>query len=233
MAESKTDRDRLLDAALGHVCFVGWNDECLVEACRDIGISVEQARVLCPRGALDLAVDYHRRADAEMIAALNKIDLSQMRFRDRVALAVRLRIEAVDKELVRRGSALFSLPQNIAEGGQLIWGTADAIWTALGDVSEDANWYTKRATLSAVYGSTVLFWLGDDSEDYTETWAFLDRRIDNVMQFEKLKSNIKNIPGVGPTFERVMSEISKPKAQAMQDVPGTWKTKQKTEEAQS
>ena len=59
---------------------------------------------------------------------------------------------------------------------------------ALGDTSEDINWYSKRASLSAVYGATVLYWLGDDSTGHEATWDFLDRRIENVMQFEKAKA---------------------------------------------
>jgi ubiquinone biosynthesis protein COQ9 len=104
-----------------------------------------------------------------------------------------LRLEAIsDAEAVRRGSALFALPQHAADGAKAIWGTADAIWVALGDTSTDINWYTKRATLSAVYGATVLYWLGDDSEGHAATWEFLDRRIENVMAIEKLKAGIRN-----------------------------------------
>ncbi|MGB4826204.1 MAG: COQ9 family protein, partial [Paracoccaceae bacterium] len=91
-------------------------------------------------------------------------------------------------ELVRRGTALFALPLHGPDGARAIWGTADAIWVALGDTSEDINWYSKRASLSAVYGATVLYWLGDDSTGHEATWDFLDRRIENVMQFEKAKA---------------------------------------------
>jgi ubiquinone biosynthesis protein COQ9 len=118
-----------------------------------------------------------------------------MRFRDRIAHAVRLRLDMVeDRELVRRGTTLFSLPQHAPEGAKLIWGTADAIWDALGDTTRDLNWYSKRATLSAVYGSTVLYWLGDDSLGHQATWDFLDRRIEDVMQIEKLKAAVKANP---------------------------------------
>ena len=101
--------------------------------------------------------------------------------------------------MVRR---LFALPINAGEGAKAIWGTCDAIWTALGDTSDDVNWYTKRATLSGVYSSTVLFWLGDDSPDHQATWEFLDRRIENVMQFEKLKASVQKIPLLKPFFGR-------------------------------
>jgi ubiquinone biosynthesis protein COQ9 len=86
------------------------------------------------------------------------------------------------------------LPQHAADGARAIWGTADAIWTALGDTSRDLNWYTKRATLSGVYASTVLYWLGDDSTGHHATWEFLDRRIADVMRIEKAKAAFRENP---------------------------------------
>ncbi|NHX28164.1 COQ9 family protein, partial [Escherichia coli] len=156
----------LLDAAVPHVAFDGWSTATLKAAAADTGIPEAQARAAFPRGAVDLALAYHRQGDAVMLARLAEADLSDMRFRDRIAAAVRYRLEAVeDRELVRRGTTLFSLPQNAGEGARAIWGTVDAIWDALGDTSEDVNWYTKRGTLAGVYSATVLFWLGDDSPD--------------------------------------------------------------------
>ncbi len=187
-------RDRVLDAALGHVPFDGWSEITLRAAIADSGVADGLARALFPRGGVDLALAYHARGDAQMVAGLAATDLSALRFRDRIATAVRTRLDLADKELVRRGTTLFSLPQHAADGAKAIWGTADTIWTALGDRSEDLNWYTKRATLTAVYGSTVLYWLGDASADQHETWEFLDRRIEQVMQFEKLKAGLRDNP---------------------------------------
>lgn len=185
--------DRLLDAALTHVPFDGWSEATFRAAIADSGIEAGLARALYPRGALDMALAYHRRGDAAMLRRLESTDLSALRFRDRIARAVRFRLEAVeDRELVRRGMTLFALPQNAAEGTRALWCTADAIWTALGDTSDDVNWYTKRATLSGVYGSVVLYWLGDDSPGHAATWGFLDRRIDDVMQIEKVKADIRD-----------------------------------------
>ena len=187
-------KDRLLDAALAHVPFDGWSDRSLQAAAADCGVQMALARAAFPRGGVDLALAYHARGDAAMVAALQAADLSALRFRDRIAQAVRTRLDLADRELVRRGTTLFSLPQHAADGAAAIWRTADAIWTALGDTSTDLNWYTKRATLSAVYGSTVLYWLGDDAPDHQPTWEFLDRRIDGVMQFEKLKASVRENP---------------------------------------
>lgn len=185
---------RVLDAALAHVPFDGWSERTLSAAIADAGVPSALARSLFPRGGVDLALAYHARGDAEMAARLAAIDLTAMRFRDRIAQAVRTRLELADRELVRRGTTLFSLPMHAADGAKAIWGTADRIWTVLGDTSRDLNWYSKRATLSAVYGATVLYWLGDESSDRQATWDFLDRRIDQVMQVEKLKASFRENP---------------------------------------
>lgn len=185
---------QVLDAALAHVPFDGWSERTLKAAIADAGVPAAVAGSLFPRGGVDLALAYHARGDAEMVARLMAADLTSLRFRDRIPLAVRTRLDLADRELVRRGTTLFSLPTHAADGARAIWGTADRIWTALGDSSQDLNWYTKRATLSGVYGATVLYWLGDESSDRQATWDFLDRRIDQVMQFEKLKASFRENP---------------------------------------
>ncbi len=222
-ADSSIDRAKalILQAALPHVAFDGWSDTSFQAAIDDSGQDAGLARALYPRAGVDLAAAYHRAGDATMETALAARDLTALRFRDRVALAIRLRLDGADKELVRRGSSLFALPNHAVEGAGLIWGTADAVWTALGDTSRDLNWYSKRASLSAVYASTVLFWLGDLSEDNADTWAFLDRRIENVMQFEVAKAAAQKNPLVqalmsGPL--KVLERISAP--QGAVDLPG-------------
>ncbi|MEL7178656.1 MAG: COQ9 family protein [Pseudomonadota bacterium] len=222
--------DKLLDAALPHVAFDGWSPATFNAAVADAGIDPAVAKTSCPRGAVDLAVAYHRRGDAAMVAVLKESDLSNMRFRDKVAHAVLLRLQVIDdKEAVRRGTTLFSLPHMAGDGAKLIWGTADAIWTALGDSSQDVNWYTKRMTLSGVYSAVVLYWLGDDSVDIQATEAFIDRRIDNVMQFEKFKAQAKANPLLKPltsTLERMMAGIKAPGAATSPDLPGIWRDPQ-------
>lgn len=212
---------RILDAALPHVPFDGWSDRTLQAAILDAGVPEGLGRSHFPRGGVDLALAYHARGDAEMAARLAGMDLATLRFRDRIALAVKVRLELADRELVRRGTTLFSLPPHAADGARAIWGTADRIWTALGDTSDDLNWYTKRATLSAVYGATVLFWLGDDSTDHHATWEFLDRRIEQVMQFEKLKASFRENP-LGKAFwagpGKIFESIRAPKLR--DDLPG-------------
>jgi ubiquinone biosynthesis protein COQ9 len=222
----ETAKTQLLDAALIHVPFDGWSEATFKAAVNDTGLSPTVARAVCPRGALDLAVAFHKRGDAAMVAAVKTADFSEMKFRDKVAAAVRFRLEAVtDKEAVRRGATLFALPMHAAEGAKLIWGTADDIWDVLGDTSDDINWYTKRATLSGVYSATVLYWLGDDSPDHMATWAFLDRRIDEVMQIEKIKARLRQSPVLsrvlaGPTW--LMGKVKAPTRMPKMDFPGSW-----------
>jgi len=216
----------LLDAALMHVPFDGWSDQTFRAAVADAGVDATVARAACPRGAVDLAVAYHLRGDAVMREKLAQADLSSMRFRDRIAAAVKFRLQSVeDKEAVRRGTTLFALPLYAADGAKLIWGTSDAIWEALGDTSEDVNWYTKRATLSGVYSATVLFWLGDTSADDAATWDFLDRRIDNVMQIEKVKAQVRESPTLsklmaGPNW--LLGQIKAPSRAGRSGLPGSW-----------
>jgi len=221
-----TPKDQLLQAAMTHVPFDGWSQATFDAAITDSDIERTVAQSVCPRGAVDLARHYHAQGDAAMLARMAETDLEAMKYSARVAAAVRFRLEAVeDKEIVRRGSALFALPMYAADGAKAIWGTADAIWTALGDTSEDVNWYTKRATLSGVYSATVLYWLGDTSEDHVDTWEFLDRRIENVMQIEKLKAQVNNSPVLsklmsGPNW--LLSHIKAPQTAPRAGLPGRW-----------
>lgn len=227
MAENPTpmdDRAALLKAALPHVPFDGWSEATLRAAADDLGLTTAEVRAICPRGAIDLASEFHRQGDAAMVARLAAADLGAMRIRERVAFAVRARIEAIgDREVARRSSTFFALPQHAAEGTRLIWNTADAIWTALGDPSDDINWYTKRATLSGVYGSTFLYWLGDTSEGAAATWAFLDRRVEDVMSFEKFKAGLRDNALLsrlmaGPN--RVLSRVRAPSRRSGAGMPG-------------
>jgi ubiquinone biosynthesis protein COQ9 len=223
----KTERDhieiarsKLLKAILPHVEFDGWSTVALDMAIADSGVDAGLAAQAAPRGAIDLAAAFHRQGDELMLTAHQSTDISDLRYSQKIARMVQFRIEAVqDKEAVRRGMALFALPSNMGEGGQLIWGTVDHIWNALGDTSTDANWYTKRGTLSAVYSSTILFWLGDDSAGHADTWAFLDRRIENVMQFEKTKAKLKETP-IGRGIAGFMDRFNKPNDDHKSDFPG-------------
>jgi ubiquinone biosynthesis protein COQ9 len=217
---------QLLAAMLPHVAFEGWSQSAFAAAVTEVGLTPDHARTLCPRGAVDLAIVFHQAGDQAMRDAVGAANLGQMRYSEKVAFAVRARIAAItDKEAVRRGTALFALPHMAADGAKLIWGTADAIWEVLGDTSDDFNWYSKRVTLSAVWTSVVVFWLGDDSLGGQATDAFIDRRIANVMQFEKFKAQVNASPFLRPLTGPLLGMLSKIKAPTripQVDLPGSW-----------
>ncbi|SFO87937.1 COQ9 family protein [Tranquillimonas alkanivorans] len=226
MIDPNDPRDAILDAALVHVPFDGWSEATLRAAAKDAGIELAEAHALFPRGAVDLALAFHRRGDEAMTKRLKSEPLDDLRFRDKVARAVRTRLEVIeDREAVRRGATLFALPQHSADGAKALWETADAIWTALGDPSDDINWYTKRATLSGVYGATVLYWLGDETPEHHETWEFLDRRIEDVMRIEKAKKTVNEnrllrTLFAGPNW--ALSKVRAPSRMPRMDLPGRW-----------
>lgn len=206
-----SEKDRLIEAALQHVMFDGMSDRAVTQGARDIGMAPALARVHLPRGGVDLAAAYHRRGDQALRADL-LAHPPLGRFRDRVTEAVMRRLALSDREMARAGAVVLALPQNAALGARLVWESADAVWQGLGDDSQDVNWYSKRATLATVYGATVLYWLGDDSPDAAETRAFLERRIEGVMRFEKLKGRVAALPGVSALAGLATGWIRRPSA---------------------
>jgi ubiquinone biosynthesis protein COQ9 len=210
---------KILKAALVHVPFDGWSDAVLALAVSEAKADAGLAKQAFPRGGIDLALAFHLAGDAVLVDQLAALDMAGMRFRERVAQALWLRLEiaAPHREAVRRGVTFFALPQNAAEGAKAVWHTADVIWTVLGDTSQDVNYYTKRATLSAVWSVTVLYWLGDDSTEHANTRAFIDRRIENVMAFETFKSRVKDSP-FGKLLQSSTRMFTRPTAP--DDLPG-------------
>lgn len=186
-------RERLVAAALPHVVFDGWSDMTFRAAVADSGIDPVLARSEAPRGAADLAVEFHRMADREAAAGIAE-QATTGRYSERVAQAVwtRVAVMASSREEVRRAAAHFALPLHAPEGAALVWETADTIWRALGDTSTGFAWYSKRATLSAVWASVLLYWLADQSDGFAETRAFIDRRITDVMRFEGFKARTRD-----------------------------------------
>ena len=177
-------RDKLLDATLAHVPFDGWSETAIATGAKDIGVAAATAQRAFPGGPLAMIEYFNERADREMAAALARQDPTPARLRDRIALAIRLRLEANagHREAIRRGLAYLALPHNAPIGAKCLYRTVDAIWYAAGDASTDFSFYTKRALLAGVYSATVLYWLNDASEGFARTWAFLDRRIDGVLR---------------------------------------------------
>ena len=186
-------RGRLLEAFGPQAARLGWTEAAFAAAAADAGLSEGEALLACPRGAFSLFDAFADRADLAMLARLDEVDLGAMRYRDRVRAAVQVRLEAQTehKQAALAMTRALTRPGRAPEAARLLWRTADRIWRALGDTSTDENFYSKRAILSGVLASTYAHWFGDDSEGHDSTWAFLDARIENVMQFEKLKARFK------------------------------------------
>ena len=153
-----------------------------------------------PGGAGAAIADFSAWADRRMLEALAGYHLDEMRTRDRIALAVRLRLEAMEphREALRRAIAWHALPGRQAGAAKLVWATADAVWSAAGDTSTDYNRYTKRGLLSGVLSATYLFWLGDETTDRQATLDFLERRLDGVIRVFGTIGRLKQLkPGSG------------------------------------
>lgn len=195
-------RIQLLEAVLAHVPFDGWSDEALAAGGRDVGLDEGGARLLFPGGVAEMVGAFSAWADMKMLEELARHDLSAMGVTDRVELGVRARLDALEphREAVSRGLGVLALPGNCALGLQLTHETVDAVWHAAGDRSFDFNWYTKRATLGAVYSATVLYWLADVSDGHADTWDFLHRRLKDavgvIMWRKKATARVKeNLKG--------------------------------------
>jgi ubiquinone biosynthesis protein COQ9 len=186
-------RDRLLEAVLVHVPFDGWSRRSLHAGAADLGLEPSLARRLFPRAGDDLLVHLERWADRQMLARVGPLE--GLRVRDRIAKLVRARLEVLGphREAMRRATAARVLPSNGFAACGSLWRTVDLMWSAAGDDARDASYYTKRSLLAAVWTSTFLFWLDDRSPDFQDTWAFLDRRIDNVMQIGRLRARFDEV----------------------------------------
>jgi ubiquinone biosynthesis protein COQ9 len=183
-------RDRLAEAVAHEAAFSGWTQLALRDAGEKAGVAADAQR-LFPGGPIDVLSHLSRRADERTVEALEQQG-GELKVRDRIALGVKLRIQNTvgGKESVRRGLSLLALPFNGPLALKLLYRTTDAIWYAAGDTSTDFNFYSKRALLAGVFSSTLFYWLNDRSEGDQATWDFLDRRIADVMRFEKLKASV-------------------------------------------
>jgi len=188
-APSETYRERLLDAILPFAAEHGWTEKSVQLAAESAGLSEGQVMLACPNGASDLLDALAARAAKAAGTRLQEPDVAAMKIREKVAAGVRAYLAALEpaKPALKRASGTV---YNLLSGPKAAWSAADAIWAGLGDTSTDFNWYTKRLTLSAVVGSTLVAWLG--TEDLAEVDEFLDHRIENVMQFEKTKRQVQD-----------------------------------------
>jgi ubiquinone biosynthesis protein COQ9 len=197
----------IAEAALAHVAFDGFTDKTLNAAAADAGVDKKIVARLFPGGPLDLVEAISDMFDAEMEARLAKAKLGTMKVRARITKAVQTRIEILKphKDAARRAAAFLTLPPHAARGATLLYRTVDAMWRAAGDTSTDFNFYTKRAILAGVYSATLMRWFNDTSEGESDTDAFLARRIEDVMRFEKFKAQVRERAKHLPSLSEILS----------------------------
>ena len=183
---------RQLALAVGeNAVFDGWTKAAVDSAAGQLGVDPVQARLAMPKTQAGMIDTYIQEVDRGLEAWFTPKRLDKLKIREKIRQLVwhRLEIMGPAREAVRRGLAILAMPQNVPLALRTSWRTADLMWRIAGDTSTDFNHYTKRMTLGAVYGSTLLVWLDDQSEGWADTAAFLDRRIDDVMRFEKFKAD--------------------------------------------
>ena len=194
MSQANQTRDAILKSALKIAPFEGWTDLTLKRAVRDAGFPDGSGELYFEGGVSDLLDHWSNALNTNTAQNIEKLDLDSLKIRERVTQGVLLRLQAIapHEEAARRASSRLILPDLASIGLRQIWNMADMIWRAIGDTSTDANYYSKRLILSSVIGSTLPVWLSDQSDDKVAARAFLDNRIENVMEFETLKWRVKS-----------------------------------------
>lgn len=189
-------REALAPGIAANAVFDGWGNRALADAAAAAKIPADRARLAYPGGSVDMIDAWFRTIDMAIEQQHPRETLALLKVRDRIATLILTRIGIMrpQREAVRRALAKLALPTNLVRAGQMGWRTADVMWRLAGDTATDFNHYTKRATLAGVYATTLMVWIDDDSQDHAETKAFLDRRIDGVMRFEKAKARLKPDP---------------------------------------
>ncbi len=183
-------RLRLAPEIAAAAIFDGWSDAALTSAAKAVGADPAVTRLAFPGGAMDMIAAWIDTVDARMEQAFERDVLARKPIRERIRALVWFRLEAIMglEEALRRALAIQAMPQNLARSARLGWASADKMWRLAGDTATDYNHYSKRAILAGIYAATLAVFVGDGSEDKAETRAFLDRRIEGVMKFEKAKA---------------------------------------------
>ena len=195
-----------------HAVFDGWTAKAVESAAGQLGVDPAIARLAFPKDQLGKIDAYIAAVDAAMAAHFTPDLVATLKIRDRIRELVwfRLQVMGPAREAVRSALAILAMPQNAIPGLSIGWRSADRMWRLAGDDSTDFNHYTKRLTLSALYAATLLAWLDDDSEGWMETQAFLDRRIADVMRFEKWKAGWRGSADRRPSLSRFLGRLRYP-----------------------
>ncbi|KQO51560.1 COQ9 family protein [Sphingomonas sp. Leaf257] len=205
-------RALLADGIASNAAFDGWGDDARDMAADAAGVDRDIARLAFKDGAVAMIDAWFASIDQAMVEAVPAEQAARMKIRQRITALVEARLAAVapNREALRRALTILAMPQNAASGARLGWRTVDAIWAQAGDTATDYNHYTKRATLFAVYGSTIAVFLNDESEDHADTRAFLARRIEGIMRFEKWKAGFAKRGENMPSLSRFIGRLRYP-----------------------
>ena len=189
-AADRDARDRAIRAILPLVPLRGWSSRAIAEGLRAAGLPEDEAAFLFPRGVPSAIAAWLDLTDREMAAAAG--DLAGLRTPDRIRalVAARLRLAAPHKDALRQAMAVLTVPWHAPSGLRAAARTADAIWLAAGDRSDDLSRYTRRATLAAIYGATLAYWLRDGSEDIGPALDFLDRRLADLARVTRCRKRV-------------------------------------------
>ena len=195
-----------------HAAFDGWSAKAVESAAAQTGVDPAQARLAFPKEQAAMVDAYIQGVDAAMVAHFTPEKIAAMKIRDRIRALIWFRLETVApaREAVRTGLSILAMPQNLALAATIAWRSADLMWRIAGDTATDYNHYSKRLILSGVYASTLLAWLDDQSEGWTETGAFLDRRLAGVMRFEKWKASWAGDDLHRPSLTRFLGRLRYP-----------------------
>ncbi len=192
-----------------NAAFDGWTNEALTLAADTAGVDQDVARLAFTGGAVAMIDAWFAYVDNAMTIAVPDVALQRMKIRARITALVEARLAAVadNREALRRALAVLAMPQNIARATRLGWRTVDLIWRQAGDTATDYNHYTKRTILGGVYAATITVFINDESEDWADTRAFLGRRIEGIMRFEKAKAGFvartENLPSLSRFIGRL------------------------------
>ena len=186
----ETLRRKLALAVGENAVFDGWTRAAVDAAADRLGIDRAQARLAMPKTSAGLVETYIHAVDRALEQDCTPERLAGTKIREKIRALVWKRLELMlpAREAVRRGLAILAMPQNVPLALRTAWHTSDLMWRIAGDTSTDYNHYTKRIMLGGVYASTLLVWLDDSSDGFSETAAFLERRIDDVMTIEKYRA---------------------------------------------
>jgi ubiquinone biosynthesis protein COQ9 len=195
-----------------HAAFDGWNVKAVDSAAAQAGVDPAQARIAFPRNPAEMVDAYIQGVDSAMTGHFTPERIAALKIRERIRQLIwfRLEVMAPAREAVRTGLSILAMPQNLPLAAKAGWRSADLMWRIAGDTATDYNHYTKRLILSGVYASTLLVWLDDQSEGWSETAAFLDRRIEGVMRFEKWKASWAGSDLHRPSLTRFLGRLRYP-----------------------